>query len=68
MNALHAGCAFPIWLRANVYGVVECFSLDVHVPDPDLLRTLGIIGSQIGLFIERTEVEAALLKTKAGPG
>ncbi len=59
-HALHAGCAFPIWLRANVYGVMEFLSRDALPPDEDLLRTLGIIGRQIGLFIERTEVEAAL--------
>lgn len=65
MNALHAGCAFPIWLRANVFGVMEFFSREVHPPDADLLRTLGIIGSQIGLFIERTEVEAALRENES---
>lgn len=65
INGLHAGCAFPIWLRASVYGVMECFSRDVQAADPDLLRTLGIIGSQIGLFIERTEVEAALRENES---
>ncbi len=65
MNALHAACAFPVWLRASVYGVMEFFSRDIHPPDHDLLRTLGIIGSQIGLFIERTEVEAALRENES---
>ena len=62
---LHATCAFPVWLRANVFGVMEFFSRDVHHPDWDLLRVLGTIGSQIGLFIERTEVEAALHESEA---
>ena len=65
MNALHAACAFPIWLRANVYGVMEFFSGGVQAPDADLLRTLGIIASQIGLFIERAEVEAALRENES---
>lgn len=65
MNGLHTGSAFPIWLRASVYGVMEYFSRDVQAADPDLLRTLGIIGSQIGLFIERTEVEAALRENES---
>lgn len=65
MNALHAGCAFPIWLRANVFGVMEFFSRETHSQDADLLRTLGTVGSQIGLFIERTEVEAALRENES---
>jgi PAS domain S-box-containing protein len=63
--SMRAGCAFPIWLRANVFGVMEFFSRDAHPPDTDLLRTLGIVGSQIGLFIERTEVEAALRENES---
>ncbi len=62
---LHTACAFPIWLRANVYGVMEFFSREAQPPDQDLLRALGIIGSQVGLFIERTEVEAALREHEA---
>jgi PAS domain S-box-containing protein len=64
-SGLHAACVFPIWLRASVYGVMECFSGEVQTADPDLLRTLGIIGRQIGLFIERTEVEAALRENES---
>ncbi len=54
------GYAIPIWLRAKVFGVMEFFSQDVRQPDKDLLNALAIAGSQIGLFIERAEVEAAL--------
>ena len=62
---LHAACAFPVWLRANVFGVMEFFSPDAQHPDWDLLKALGTVGSQIGLFIERTEVEAALHESEA---
>ena len=62
---LHAACAFPIWLRANVYGVIELFSSEPQAEDWDLLRALGTVGRQIGLFIERTEVEAALHENEA---
>ena len=62
---LHAACAFPIWLRANVYGVIELFSSEPHAKDWDLLRALGTVGRQIGLFVERTEVEAALHENEA---
>jgi len=57
---VHAACVFPVWLRANVYGVMEFFGQEAQSQDWDLLKTLGTIGSQIGLFIERAEVEAAL--------
>jgi two-component system, sensor histidine kinase and response regulator len=60
MDRLHTACAFPVWLRANVFGVMEFFSRDTHPLDWDLLKALGTVGSQIGLFIERIEVEAAL--------
>lgn len=62
---LHGACAFPIWLRANVYGVMEFLSREVHAEDRDLLRALGTTGSQIGLFVERAEVEAALHQNEA---
>lgn len=62
---LHAACAFPIWLRAHVYGVIELFSRDPQARDWDLLRALGTVGRQIGLFVERTEVEAALHENEA---
>ncbi len=65
LNELHAGCAFPVWLRASVFGVMEFFSRDVHPRDTDLLRTLATIGSQIGLFLERAEVEAALRENES---
>jgi len=65
LNGLHAGCVFPVWLRASVFGIMEFFSRDIHPRDADLLRTLASIGSQIGLFLERAEVEAALRETES---
>lgn len=61
----HAACAFPIWLRANVYGVIELFGREPQAMDGDLLRALNTVGKQIGLFVERTEVEAALHENEA---
>ncbi|MCC6141683.1 MAG: response regulator [Nitrospira sp.] len=65
LNELHAGCAFPVWLRTSVFGIMEFFSRDIHPRDADLLRTLATIGSQIGLFLERAEVEAALRENES---
>jgi len=46
-GVLRGACAFPIWLRANVYGVMEFLSREVQAEDRDLLRALGTTGSQI---------------------
>lgn len=64
-GVLRGACAFPIWLRANVYGVMEFLSREAQAEDWDLLRALGTTGSQIGLFVERAEVEAALHQNEA---
>ena len=65
LNHIHAGCAFPVWLRASVFGIMEFFSRESLPRDPDLLRTLGTIGRQIGLFLERAEAEAALRENES---
>jgi len=64
-DGLHAGCTFPVWLRTSVFGIMEFFSREVHPRDADLLRTLATIGSQIGLFLERAEVEASLRENES---
>ncbi len=64
-STLRTACAFPIWLRANVYGVMEFFGKEAQPEDRDLLKALGTAGNQIGLFVERTEVEAALYENEA---
>ena len=38
---LHAACAFPIWLRANVYGVIELFSSEPHAQGLGFTKSLG---------------------------
>ncbi len=59
-DGLHMACAVPIWLRGDVYAVMECIGREPQHLEVDFLRMLGTIGSQVGLFIERIEVEAAL--------
>ncbi len=65
VTMLSSACAFPVWLRANVYGVMEFFSGARQSQDWGLLKVLGTVGSQISLFLERTEVEAALHENEA---
>jgi diguanylate cyclase (GGDEF)-like protein/PAS domain S-box-containing protein len=52
--------AFPVITGAGVIGSMVFFSRDRGDADEELLATLRGIGSQIGLFCERREAEAAL--------
>jgi len=62
---LHGAFAVPIWSAHKIFGALEFFSRYVEPPDPDLLEMMGIVGTQIGLFIERTRAEAQLRDTSA---
>jgi GAF domain-containing protein len=59
-EGLHGAFAFPISGGDEVLGVVEAFSRNIQQPDEDLLEMMVAIGSQIGLFIQRLEAEAAI--------
>lgn len=59
-EGLHAALAFPIVLGLKVFGVIEFFSQHVQVPDETLLRVLGSLGRQLGLFLELTRAEEAM--------
>jgi PAS domain S-box-containing protein len=43
---------FPIELHKEILGVIGFFSAKSRAPDPELLSTMGAIGSQLGQFIE----------------
>jgi PAS domain S-box-containing protein len=59
--SLHAAFGFPVALGKKVLGIIEFFSHEVREPDETLLRVLGSLGRQIGLFfqLKRTEEELA---------
>ncbi|NJO43584.1 MAG: PAS domain S-box protein [Cyanobacteria bacterium CRU_2_1] len=57
---LHAAFGFPIQNNREMLGVVTFFSRKVRQPDPDLLHTMTVIGSQLGQFIQRKRAEVAL--------
>jgi PAS domain S-box-containing protein len=62
---LHSGLGFPIRHGSRVLGVMEFFSEEIQRPDTDLLQMLDAIGQQIGQFIERQRMEAALRDSEA---
>jgi PAS domain S-box-containing protein len=60
------GSAFgvPIKVGDEVQHVLEFFSPKIALPDPELLQTLGAIGSQLGHLIERKNADEALRKSE----
>jgi signal transduction histidine kinase len=63
-TGVHGAFAFPICLGQEVLGVIECFRKTVEPPDPDLLRTLSTVGTQVGQFIARTRELAARIEAE----
>ena len=58
--ALHGAFAFPLEWANEVVGVIEFFCRQVRQPDAELLPIFGVIGSQIGQFLERKRTEEEL--------
>jgi PAS domain S-box-containing protein len=58
-------CGFPIFKGEEVVGVMSFFSRHVQRPDPELLKMMAAIGSQVGQFIKRQQVESTLQDSEA---
>jgi signal transduction histidine kinase/integral membrane sensor domain MASE1/ActR/RegA family two-component response regulator len=56
-EGLHAAFAFPIHSGEEFLGVMEFFSHEIREPDRALLATFSGIGSQIGQFLQRKQIE-----------
>jgi two-component system CheB/CheR fusion protein len=62
---LKSAFAFPLIAEGDeVNGVLELFSPEPVSPDDDLLALVTSLGSQIGLFIHRRQVDAELKRQK----
>ena len=62
--SLKGAFAFPLGTEGQVNGVLELFSPEIAEPDEDLLSLVEALGSQIGLFIQRRQIEAELKEQK----
>lgn len=51
------GLAFPIIHGDKIFGVMEFFHSEIANPDENLVRLMTSIGNQIGLFMEREQLE-----------
>ena len=54
---LRSAIAFPIRLRNETFGVIDFCSAKIRSPDDELLAMFATVGSQIGQFIERKQVD-----------
>lgn len=59
-GGLHGAFGFPIVLGGTVLGIMEFFSREIREPDAVLLQTMGVIGSQIGQFMQRLAAQESL--------
>ena len=60
----HAALAFPILQAGVVAGVVEFVSREIREPNEDVLNLMAAVGSQIGQFMGRKEIEQAVLDSE----
>ncbi len=56
-EGLRSGVAFPVPIESEVVGALEVFSTARRPHDPELERTLGAIGTQLGQFVRRRRAE-----------
>ena len=61
----HGAFAFPVSSAGNVLGVMEFFSPDIHPADDELLRTISVIGSELGLYLERKRISESSAEAEA---
>jgi PAS domain S-box-containing protein len=56
-GGLHAAFGFPLRSPRGVVGVMEFFAGELREPDERLLRTMRVLGSQVGQFVARRHAE-----------
>ena len=54
---LYSGIGFPVKISGEVYGVIEFFSTEPIDANDKLLDMLDAVGSEIGQFIQRKQIE-----------
>jgi two-component system cell cycle sensor histidine kinase/response regulator CckA len=61
---LRGAFGFPLAVEGRIKGIAELFSASVIQPDQDLLQMVEALGSQIGLFIHRRQIETELQRQR----
>jgi diguanylate cyclase (GGDEF)-like protein len=61
----HATFSFPVLAEGKVIGVFAFSSRSIREPDEPLLRTVHIVGEQVGQFLQRKRAEEVLRESEA---
>lgn len=64
-EGLHGAFGFPILYKGECLGMIEFFSREIRQPNDDLINMIDAIGSHIGQFILREQIELLLKRTVA---
>ena len=63
-EGLRGALAFPVSAGGRCFGVIELLDTETPEPDKELHYTVGLIGTQIGRFVERRATEAELEESR----
>lgn len=58
---LKSGLALPVWEGTKLIAIMEFFSSGIEMPDQPVLEIMANIGKQLGVVIERKELEEMLV-------
>ena len=64
-TGMRGAFVFPVRSEGKTIGVFIFQSREIREPDEDLLRTVSVIGSQIGQFAQRAQAEQAMRESEA---
>jgi PAS domain S-box-containing protein len=67
-NGLRAACCFPIQGECEIVGTMEFFARTLEEPSEALLSSMAVLGSLVGLFVERRRAEGAVRHGEALTG
>jgi signal transduction histidine kinase len=57
---LHSAFILPVQSSGKVIAVIECLSIGIHSQDQTMFEMLNAVGNQVGVFLERKQLEEAL--------
>ena len=64
LSDMHGAFVFPVISEGKTIGVLAFNSREVRQPEERLLRTIHIIGSQIGQFVQRKQAEEVVRESE----
>jgi diguanylate cyclase (GGDEF)-like protein/PAS domain S-box-containing protein len=62
---VHGAFVFPVTFEGRTVGILSISSATVRKPNERLVRTMRLIGAQIGQFLSRKQAEAALAASES---